>query len=466
MNDQQENQFCTYTTFVDDAGLSYREVGEWLLSGYPDFRGKWTLYISIRTLFAEKILSEVLPILKEYNAAFRLIRDEEWSYFLNTGAVGFEEVGKFISIYTISDKQAVEIADRINPILYDYIGPKVPGSLRIGKNMYAHFTTLMKDVNTDQEFINFSVPRTSGIPFKIPSKYKAEKKKKLYGKYYLKIKTLRPGPKGEIMMAMSFKKFAFKPVVIKEGLHSTLEDAQGRDIKDRLLWQQKVLNTIGDQIPTAKALDYFEMNDDCYLVIEYIDGIFLPGKLDEIKKDILWKNLPNALQQRLLGYYLKITSIIRKIHELGYVHRDIQDNNFIITKEDLVYVIDFELSYCLISNEPHPAYLLGSIGYVAPEQVERKIPAVEVDIYSLGALLAFIITGVHPSLYPKAPGELKAYLLMHTESFLLIHIIMDCLESSPETRPDIDTLENKVLMYINGLSVGSEENYSSKSIIV
>jgi hypothetical protein len=437
-----------YSSWLEKGKMKFTDEKGWLFVGEPNFNRNWIVYISALTLQAHKILNKVIPLLKTSKVPFRLIRDEEHSYFLSAGVMQLSEVGKFISIYTQSAAQATEIIEKLRPILQDYLGPQVPDSIRIDKNIYAQFAFLENTANGTAGAVHLTIPPAKDIPFNIPSPYTLKKKKKIIGHHYLKMKTLQAGPKGEIMLAYCFKRFPFQSVVIKEGLHGTVEDAQGRDIRDRLLWQKEVLSAIGKQIPTAKLLDYFEQDNNSYLVIEYIDGKFLREKLLQLKQYIPWKDLPPKYQVRILGYYLQIINIIKKIHRLGYVYRDIQDHNFMITHDHKVVIIDFELAYNYFGNRPRPPFLLGSVGYMSPEQMARKQPTPAADIYALGSLLALLLTGEHPATLPASPGELTSQLITCTADEMLAEVTLNCMKEIPESRPALEDIEASILHYI------------------
>lgn len=447
--------YYSYSNLLDDLQLEYVEQDTWLYCGIPDYQNNWTVYVSCRTLKSIDALLEVLPILKKYGPAFRLIKDDTYSYKLNSGELGPNEVGKFLSIYTNCSAQAIEIVNALKPVLQDYLAPEVLESVRIDKNIYAHYTTTRttEQQGTITTLIDFYVPDKKTIPFKLNSAFKSSVRKKLYGKYYLKMKILRPGPKGEIVLAYSFKKFAFKPVVIKEGRYGALEDPFGRDIKDRLQWQKKVLMDIGNSVPTAQYLDLFEENGNYFLVIEYLDGTMLADKLDQIKNFASWKDLTSQTQYRILYYYLQIIRIVKKVHQLGYIHRDIQDNNFMVAADERISIVDFELAYNENKQEPATPFPLGTFGYSAPEQIRFESPIYKSDVFSLGALLAFILTGEHPSAYIGDDSiSLNKRLLEHSNNHYLTNLIQTCLDESPMVRPEVEELEGKVSLYLNNLN--------------
>ncbi|MGN7706820.1 serine/threonine protein kinase [Chryseobacterium sp. 22543] len=447
--------YYTYNTMLEREGIAYIEDENWLYHHQrPNYKNNWTIYVSALINHSTEILKRVIPVVKKYNIPFRLVKNDECGFLLNTGVIGFDEVGKFLSICTESWDQANAIVKELSPLLQDYLGPAVPGALRIEKNIYGHLVTevVTNTVSGPQVRYTIEVPKRNKIPFSIDARFKDRSKRKIYGKYYLKIKDLRPGPKGDILLAYSLRKMKFKPVVIKEGRHGVLEDTYKRTIEDRLIWQVLVLQEIGAFIPTAKVLDFFVSDHNSYLVIEYLDGVFLPDKVDQIKNGAQWLDLKDIYKVRLLRYYKNIVGVIGRIHQLGYVHRDIQDNNFVITKDDEVFVIDFELAYNSKKGEPVHPFLLGTFGYISPEQIRNERPVPEMDIYSLGALLCFILTGEHPSTFiTEDLKETKSKLKQQVDHEILIEIVLWCLSDIPSKRPSIAELEAEINKYIKYL---------------
>ena len=88
-------------------------------------------------------------------------------------------------------------------------------------------------------------------------------------------------------------------------------------------------------------------------------------------------------------------------HRQGVVHRDIKPANVLVDGDDAPRVIDFGLARLLESTDDdrtRPGQVLGTPAYMAPEQAEGRSAAIgpRTDVYSLGALLAYAVTGRRP----------------------------------------------------------------------
>lgn len=141
------------------------------------------------------------------------------------------------------------------------------------------------------------------------------------------------------------------------------------------------------RIPNLHALG--KINGDPYYVMDYVEGISLKKYLQMKKK------IPEKEALEIIKY---IAQIVNQIHQKHIFHRDVSPNNIIICN-NTVYIIDFGLSFMQDNlNISQFGECLGTLNYMAPEQANgelRKIGAWS-DIFSIGSLLYFMLTGVPP----------------------------------------------------------------------
>jgi serine/threonine-protein kinase len=112
--------------------------------------------------------------------------------------------------------------------------------------------------------------------------------------------------------------------------------------------------------------------------------------------------------ERALKYALDIADALNEAHRRGIIHRDIKPSNIMVNDRDRAVVLDFGLAKQVamegpISEEAPTLMLLtsemtimGTIGYMSPEQVRREPLDSRSDIFSLGVLLYEMLTGVRP----------------------------------------------------------------------
>ncbi|PSK98375.1 serine/threonine protein kinase [Murinocardiopsis flavida] len=139
---------------------------------------------------------------------------------------------------------------------------------------------------------------------------------------------------------------------------------------------------------TAKVLDHGTFENRPYMVTEYIAGT---GLAEHIAKN-------GPLDSSTLhGFALGVAAALAAIHKAGLVHRDLKPANVILSISG-PRVIDFGIARAMntATNHTQTGIVMGSPGWMAPEQLleEKVTPAA--DIFAWGCLVAFAGTGAHP----------------------------------------------------------------------
>lgn len=143
-------------------------------------------------------------------------------------------------------------------------------------------------------------------------------------------------------------------------------------------------------IATVYALEEFD--GQLYIVSEYVEGETLR---EEIGKGLI---APDRLAETALA----IAQALAAAHARGVVHRDLKPENVIRTPTGAVKILDFGLARLQDTAEPAGARLtetgtiLGTPGYMSPEQLRGADVDFRTDIFSFGVLLYELGSGVHP----------------------------------------------------------------------
>jgi len=109
---------------------------------------------------------------------------------------------------------------------------------------------------------------------------------------------------------------------------------------------------------------------------------------------------------RVCDLFRQAAEALAEAHRHGLVHRDIKPGNILITPDWQTKVLDFGLARLPTRNVTEPGTLLGTVGYMAPEQA-RDASAVDAraDLWSLGATMYWTLTGREP--YPESGNTVR-----------------------------------------------------------
>ena len=175
-----------------------------------------------------------------------------------------------------------------------------------------------------------------------------------------------------------------------------------------------------------------------YIASEYLQG--------ETLRDRLYRGkIPLA---KTLDYAVQITRALAAAHEAGIVHRDLKPENIFITTEGRVKILDFGIAKLLESlprssqTLTSPGAIVGTTGYLAPEQVREQAAVFSSDIFAFGCVLFEMLTG-RRAFDKDSPAETMSAILREeppeSETFAhlppaLVRTLRHSLEKSPSER--------------------------------
>ena len=213
---------------------------------------------------------------------------------------------------------------------------------------------------------------------------------------------------------------------------------------DRLRrFEQEALATAALNHPNILAVyDVGREGDTAFVVEELLDG--------ETLRDKLSAALP---PRKVIEIATQIANGLAAAHEKGIVHRDLKPENVFITRDERVKILDFGLAKTVFSHTSatttgmvgatEPGVVLGTVGYMAPEQVRAQTVDHRADIFSLGTLLYEMLSGrrafagdttadTMTAILKEAPLDLNA--AGRAIPLALDRVVARCLEKNPAVR--------------------------------
>jgi eukaryotic-like serine/threonine-protein kinase len=182
-----------------------------------------------------------------------------------------------------------------------------------------------------------------------------------------------------------------------------------------------------------------------YLVSELLNGCTL-------REQLLRGAVP---VRKAIDYVIQTAHGLAAAHEGGIVHRDLKPDNLFLTKDGQIKILDFGLAKLV--SQPHasdlgtptltqatePGVVLGTVGYMAPEQVRGQDADGRADLFALGVILYELLTGKRTFHKPTSAETMTAILneepalasdLVPNLSPSLQRVVQRCLEKRPEQR--------------------------------
>jgi len=138
-----------------------------------------------------------------------------------------------------------------------------------------------------------------------------------------------------------------------------------------------------DDLHILRLLDFTEEGDYVYLLLELCEqGDLLRKVAMEPNQRLPEREVAIIARQLLIG--------LHRVHELGYIHRDIKPDNLLMNADGKLRIADF--GWCCWRQD-HPKCLAGTLLYMAPEVLRNEPQDVDADVWSMGMTLYQLLVG-------------------------------------------------------------------------
>lgn len=168
---------------------------------------------------------------------------------------------------------------------------------------------------------------------------------------------------------------------------------QGLEVKDfdrvrkTFINEARTLANLNNEA-IVKVIDIFDENGTSYMVMPFVEGTTL--------KSMVEKDGPMEYEMAV-NYMVQICEALKYIHSNNILHRDVTPDNVIVTPEQKIVLIDFGSARKFIDNKTQRHTTIVKPGYAPLEQHSaRSRKGAFTDIYSVGAVFYYLLTGERP----------------------------------------------------------------------
>ncbi|CAA9351683.1 MAG: Serine/threonine-protein kinase PknA, partial [uncultured Frankineae bacterium] len=152
----------------------------------------------------------------------------------------------------------------------------------------------------------------------------------------------------------------------------------------------------------ASVYDFGEADGVAWLVLELVDGESLASVL---------RREGRLGTDRTLDVVAQTAAALQAAHDAEVVHRDVKPGNLLVRPDGVVKVTDFGIASAAgAAHLTRTGQVVGTAGYLAPEQADGRAATAATDLYSLGVVAHECLAGTHPFPFDNPIAVLLAHL--------------------------------------------------------
>lgn len=379
--------------------------GDWAYSRRPrheDPSQGWKIHVSATVLSAAEVLSRVQPVLRKYDAFFKVPSRPELLASLNSGLPEFSQIGKFLTVYPCSTAEATSLARELHLATRGLPGPRIPfdAPYRPGSLVHYRYGAFRRSTRNrggvirhpsgrwlpDQRAHGRAVPAWLEDPFQ-RARNKPLLRRGPIGLELIAYKARMQRGKGGVYEALDLSVSPARRVILKEGRRHGETDWLGRDGYARIKHEARVLRSLRKAgLPVPHIFREFVQNGNRYLVLERIAGRPIIPFARKHPRQFSWRRAQKILE--------RLSPILSRMHAAGWVWRDCKPSHIFFHRGQL-RLIDFENACRMNENRVSP---WGSPDYVSPaiaKNFRRRAGTTE-DDYAIGVIAFQFGTGKFP----------------------------------------------------------------------
>ncbi len=442
----------------------------------------WKLHLSATPLSAPHVLARALPELMYATGGmsacpFKFAGTVDRVRQLTSRGMPRGNGGKFLTVYPPQDPEVLlDLAERLHTATQGLPGPRIlsdrayrPGSLvhyRYGA--FHGVRSLTNDggeeamlqgptgeLVMDQRRAWFSVPPWverdpfTGADLRLASAGRTKKQVLLDGRFAVRA-VIRHSFAGGVFRAVDER--SGLPVVLKQARAHTASELTGEDSCAIRRREADLLTQLAPTGVTPRLVHVFGQQNELFVALEEIPG----GTLRE------WVNRNLAVTEdswgpppdEALRIAVELAALVAVVHAQGFVLRDLNPNNVMVTDAAELRLVDVEG----LTEPGTVTARLHTPGYAAPEQVAAPVigpaPGTAADLYSLGATLFHLTTGLDPVFPGDSPASrstaerveewLDSLVPDNPAARLVAGIVVDLLHENPDSRPSLTRVRRRL----------------------
>ena len=169
------------------------------------------------------------------------------------------------------------------------------------------------------------------------------------------------------------------------------EIAESGDYRARFLREARFAAAV-DHPHVVSVFDAGEQEGRLYLAMQWVDGLDLGTLLDREQR---------LAPERTVLIGVQLAQALQAVHDAGLVHRDVKPSNVLVRDiggRDHAYLTDFGIAKAPAAQDSltRTGWVIGTPGYLSPEQIRGQQPGPRSDLYALGCIIFEALTGQRP----------------------------------------------------------------------